>query len=175
MMEEWRDAVGYEGYYQISSHGKVRSISSGNEMSIFSDNRGYQRVALRKNGFQKKIRVHRLVCISFLPNPDNKPFVNHKDGNPSNNNIENLEWVTNSENVRHAYTVLGKNGPNKGKFGKLNHKSKAVKMIDYAGNVIRIFDCVRDAARIGGFDNGCVSKCCNGKLKKHGGFIWEFA
>lgn len=175
MVEEWRDIVGYEGLYKVSDEGNVMSIRSGKNKTIYADIRGYKRVTLYKNSVGKKLRVHRLVCFSFLPNENNDPYVNHKDGNPSNNNLENLEWISHGDNIKHAYSSLGKIGVNKGKFGVKNHKSKAVLMIDGVGNVVRKYDCVRDAARNGGFDNGAISRCCNGKYKSHRGFVWRFA
>lgn len=175
MVEEWRDVIGYEGLYRVSNKGKVISTKSGKEKSILSDKRGYQRVALWKNCVGRKFRVHRLVCFSFLPNQNNEPYVNHKDGDPSNNNLENLEWISHGDNIKHAYSALGKTGVNKGKFGIKNHRSKAVLMIDDEGKVVHRYECVRDAARDGGFDNGAISMCCNGKYKSHKGFVWEFA
>lgn len=175
MAEEWRDVVGYEGLYKVSDEGNVMSLISGKNKTIYADIRGYKRVTLHKNGVGKKLRVHRLVCFAFLPNKNNEPYVNHKDGNPSNNNLENLEWISNSDNIKHAYSVLGKIGPNKGKFGIKNHRSKVVLMIGDNGEIVRRFDCVRDATRIGGFDNGSISRCCNGKSKSHRGFRWAFA
>lgn len=170
----WKEIKGYEGLYKINKNGLVFSLISFKEVKPFADARGYIRVALRKNKTQKKHRVHRLISEAFIPNPHNKKYVNHIDGNPSNNAIENLEWVTNSENMIHAYRSLGKVPGRKGKFGALNHKSKMVVMKDMFGNVLSYFDGVRDAARINGFDNGCISKCCNGKLNAHKGYKWSF-
>ena len=101
--EIWKDIPGYEGRYKISNYGKVWSNFKKDFMSISVDKDGYSRVALFKDGKQKQLQVHRLVALTFIPNPENKPEVNHKDRNKSNNNVENLEWVTQSENVAHAY------------------------------------------------------------------------
>ena len=120
MQEQWKDVNGYEGYYQISSMGRVRSldreVSQWNEsakkvttrlqksiyMSPFEDKDGYLKVQLTKEGVRNKFFVHRLVALNFIPNPENKPEVNHKEGNKKDNRAELLEWNTTSENQRHA-------------------------------------------------------------------------
>ena len=115
MNEIWKAIEGYEGYYEVSIYGRVRSVdmvieySNGNKskhkgriLKGETDKRGYKRVRLSKNDTTKKFQIHRLVAIAFIPNPDNKQFVNHIDENPSNNNVDNLEWVTGSENMRHG-------------------------------------------------------------------------
>lgn len=115
-MEIWKPVVGfegcYEGTYEISSLGRVRSIdrvlasgnfAKGRMRSILLDNRGYPVVGLYKEGKGNQRKVHRLAALAFVPNPENKPAVNHRDGNKQNNNVENLEWVTNRENTNHAY------------------------------------------------------------------------
>lgn len=118
MIEEWKDIKGYEGYYQVSSCGRVRSLErkivDNKCVRIFKGTiikqwilkgkrTNYLCVSLSKNGFVKKYEVHRLVGEAFLPNTLNKPQINHKDCNGLNNNVSNLEWVTNSENAKYAY------------------------------------------------------------------------
>lgn len=116
--EQWKDIVGYEGLYQISNFGRVKSIcrlvntkSKGKETKrhIYEkilknciNGCGYEYVCLSKKGKTKKHRIHRLVGEYFIPNPFNKPQLNHIDGNKLNNNINNLEWCNNSENMQHA-------------------------------------------------------------------------
>ena len=121
-MEIWKEIKGYEGYYLISNMGRVKSqsrkiyndgIKGENKFYISEekiingriDPKGYLRVALCKDNKQKDYSIHRLVAIAFIPNPNNKPCVNHKDGNKQNNNVENLEWCTYSENLKHAYKM----------------------------------------------------------------------
>ena len=115
-MEIWKDIKGYEGYYQVSNLGRVKSLD---RVATYSDKKvhhlkgrvlkpmvtkhGYEIVDLRKDRKRKTSKVHRLVAIAFLDNPKNKPQVNHIDGVKLNNNLNNLEWVTNAENIRHAY------------------------------------------------------------------------
>lgn len=120
-MEIWKDVPEYEGLYVVSNYGIVKSINrvvehSNGQISIYKERilaqekikGNYKRVSISKENITKRYMVHRLVAICFLSNPENKPCVNHKDGNPNNNNVENLEWVTYSENERHSYDILGK-------------------------------------------------------------------
>lgn len=101
-MEEWKQVIGYEGLYEVSNTGKVKNAQTGREIAIGYVN-GYKRVNLWKNNKYKTKRIHRLVAEAFIPNPENKRTVNHKDGDKLNNNVNNLEWATHSENNKHAY------------------------------------------------------------------------
>ena len=118
MIEEWKDIPEYEGIYQVSNIGRIKRLeykrinNLTNTISIFKEhllkprikNNLYFKVTLCKNNEIKAKYIHRLVAITFLPNPENKPQVNHIDGNKLNNNVDNLEWVTESENMQHAYS-----------------------------------------------------------------------
>lgn len=116
LLEVWKPVVGYEGLYEVSSFGGVRSVDytivnsrdilhnrKGRPLSLKNDS-GYIRATLYKNKYTKVAAVHRLVALAFIPNPDNKPVVNHKDFDKSNNNVGNLEWCTDLENVRHSHS-----------------------------------------------------------------------
>lgn len=115
--EIWKDVKGYEGIYQVSNKGRIKSlertINYGNRlyhkketfMKQVLDKRGYPCVKLNKDNCVKGISFHRIVAQTFIPNPNNKPQVNHKDGNKLNNCVENLEWVTCLENVNHAFEI----------------------------------------------------------------------
>lgn len=121
---EWRPVLGYEGIYEVSSKGIVRSLEregtrivKGKEqihrvsprvLSPSADTHGYLQVNLKREGGSKMIFVHRLVALAFIDNPESKPQINHIDGDANNNCVENLEWCTNSENALHATRVLGK-------------------------------------------------------------------
>ena len=111
--EEWRDVVGYEGLYQVSNLGRVKSFHKNNAKIITPkpDNHGYLRVVLCKDFKKKNRMVHVLVAQAFIPNPESKRQVNHIDGNKTNNHVSNLEWVTPAENIHHAFeTGLRKSG-----------------------------------------------------------------
>jgi hypothetical protein len=101
--EEWKPVSGYEGLYEVSNFGRVRSLKTGIMLRL--NNRGleYRSVLLcKKDLANKSLRVHRLVAQAFIPNPENKPCVNHIDNNPNNNRVSNLEWVTPKENYQHS-------------------------------------------------------------------------
>lgn len=97
-----KDIVGYEGFYKVTENGEVYSIRSDKFLKLNYKKNGYVYVELNVNGVSKTHRVHRLVGRAYIPNPNKKPYINHIDGDKSNNNINNLEWVTAKENVEHA-------------------------------------------------------------------------
>jgi len=122
-MEEWRDIEGYEGLYQVSNYGRVKSVERREKLSdgryrtrrekirIVRKNReGYEQLSIWKNSKQRTVIVHRLVANAFLPCPGVGYEVNHKDGNKTNNTLENLEWVTHSYNTKHTFAELGRVG-----------------------------------------------------------------
>ena len=104
IMEIWKDVVGYEGLYQVSNMGRVKSLNYGRERILkASDNgSGYLYVALCKKGKYKNFLVHRLVAMVFISNPENKPCIDHIDTNKRNNKVENLRWVTHEENMNNS-------------------------------------------------------------------------
>lgn len=134
-MEIWKDIDGFEGLYEVSDLGRVRrmgvpdSVGRNRKERLIAqtkDGCGYYRVRINKNATKYTRKVHRLVATAFIPNPENKPEVNHKKGIKTDNRVSELVWSTTSENVQHAYDNLGKVTPMKGKFGASCPNSKKI-------------------------------------------------
>lgn len=117
--EIWKDVVGYEGFYKISNFGRVNSLARNKLMSPGIDDKGYLRVCLTKLGIRKTLRMHRMIMLSFVPNPLKRTDINHKNGVKSDCRLCNLEWCTRSENVLHAVRTGLKSRPK----GVLNNKA----------------------------------------------------
>ena len=181
-MEIVKDIVGFEGLYKISSNGVVYSLGNGNStnsttktlrvLSIGVTPNGYTKVKLSKDGKKYWSSVHRLVAKAFIPNPDNKPQVNHKDCNKLNNDISNLEWVTGRENIDHSI----KNGRQIAKKGKDSTCSKSVKQISKDGILLKVWGSINEVKRELGYNSFGIIKCCK-KQKKYNtayGYKWEY-
>lgn len=180
MKEMWKDIAGYEGKYQISSLGKVKIFNYKNTKNVrimkdFIDGRGYIRACLCKNGIGKFYSVHRLVAEAFIPNPENKITVNHKDGNKLNNKVDNLEWNTYAENNIHAIV----NNLRPRKLGKDNLTSKIIYQIDIeTDKILNIFYGTGDIKRKMNYkDTSAISKCCRNikNYKTAYGYKWRYA
>lgn len=180
---DWRAVKGYEGYYEVSSTGAVRSLDRtvpdskngmrrvGGRVMKQSENKdktrggdGYYVVNLRKFHISRVVQVHRLVAEAFLPNELNMPTVNHKDGNKHNNNVENLEWATYSANNLHALD----NGLRKPRSNVVVQKS-------ISGDVIATYQSTCDASRKTGIGRSMISHCINHRALTAGGYLWERA
>ena len=181
-METWKDIEGYEGLYQVSTEGRVSRIK-GDSFRILKGNRlpnGYLTVGLSKNNKAKTRTIHRLVAIAFIENINVlAQEVNHKDGNKQNNSMENLEWVTKSENEQHSFKVLGKKMPElpnkmRGKLGKLHNRSIPIQQFTISGEYIRDWECASQVQRELGITKSNVSMCCNGNRKSAGKFIFKY-
>lgn len=170
MQEIWKDIVGYEGLYQISNFGNVRRKYKDKYKTVKGKKGLYLTVSLCKDCVKKSFSIHRLVALHFLPNPRSCKEVNHKDGNKHNNNIENLEWVTQEENMQHARKVLG-NYP----FGK---EARPVHKIDVETNqVIQTYGSISEASRdFNGLSaRTAITNCCKGRVKSAYGYKWQYA
>lgn len=173
MKEIWKTIDRYGGLYQVSNLGRVRNCD-GLVMSQKPSKDGYVRILLYKDGKYKAEYAHKLVANAFIPNPDNKPEINHIDANKSNNYVDNLEWVTRSENHHHAVAKgLKPICPTFKKYGADNPCSKPVLQYDMNGNLIREWKSRIDAAHYIGCDPNSITRCINGVRKSCKGFIWK--
>ncbi len=180
----WREVDGFEGYYEVSDTGEVRSVDryvkntrgrhAGIERFLHgaimrqtlntcnNGSGGYYVVNLHKNGMSSVIPVHSIIAKAFIPNPDNMPTVNHIDGNKQNNEISNLEWVSYSDNNTHAL-----------RLGLRSPRGCRVSQYSKDGVFLREYKSVSEAARISGVSRGMISHCINGRLKHASSFVWK--
>ena len=176
MQEIWKDIKDYEGLYQISNLGNIRTIDGYNIKPWIT--RGYCYVALSKNGNSKKYRVHRLVAQAFIINPNNLQIINHKDENKQNNRVDNLEWCTQYENV-HKYFDTKPEKYNKSKKSikkiKNYHLSRKILQLDKNGIILNTWNSMMDIERNLGIKSGNISLCCRGIKPTAKGYIWRYA
>lgn len=188
MNEIWKDIKDWEGYYEVSNLGNVRSckrtITDKNGVNYNNNERilkpaknrdGYLQVGLSKNSKGSSKFVHRLVAEAFIPNLENKPTINHKDGNKLNNNISNLEWATKSEQAIHSLDKKLRTMPNVwvNKFGSKHCASKAVIQYSKTGKYINEYGSIIEAANNLNIHPSSITKNCNGKTMSAGGFVWK--
>ena len=171
----WKPVVGYEGLYEVSNCGKVRSVehyTNGHHLMAKelkpTMSQRYLYVKLYKNAKPRTIRLHRIVAEAFVPNPMHKPQVNHINGNRLDNSVGNLEWCTSSENLRHAYKTGLKDIED-----SMRKIRKKVLQLDMDGNAVREWRSMSDAARELGLQVSNISHCCKGRIRSTGGYRWE--
>ena len=190
-MEIWKDIVGYEDLYQISNMGRVKSlerIARNNHKikeKILTPNLnkgGYLRVHLRKDNYSYTPLIHRLVAQAFLPNPNNKPQIDHINTNKTDNRVCNLRWTTASENMKNPITLessrianSGENNPMFGVIGANNKRSRTVLQFTKDGEFIKKWVCINDIKRELGINVSNIPECCKGKHKTVNGYKWEYA
>jgi hypothetical protein len=169
-MEVWRDIEGYEGLYQVSNLGRIKSLNYNKKgveriMKVCKDKKGYIVCGLSKNKNLKTFKVHRLVASAFLSNPNNLPQINHKDEDKTNNRVENIEYCNNDYNRN---------------YGTRNKRASAscrkpILQFTKEDVFIRKWDGAIEVEKELGFDNSSITKCCKGKQKSAYGFVWMYA
>lgn len=164
---------GYEDYL-IDKNGNIFSKLSNKKRKIVTLKSGYDTIVLRKNGKYFCKYIHRLIAENFIPNPENKPCVNHINGIKNDNRFENLEWNTISENMQHSYDFLNRKASRKllGRNGYLSPIGKPVCQISPDGFFINEFGSIREASRKTLTPKSTILKCISNKTKYAGGYIW---
>ena len=177
--EVWKDIKGYEGLYQVSNLGQIRSLDrykytkgrygrmkakiKGRLLKPCLNHDGYKEIVLSKDGKSKMYRLHRIVAETFIDNFDNKNQVNHKNGNKLDNKAQNLEWVTCKENINHAL------------INNLIKCEKSVNQYDLKMNFIKKWRSISEAKRQLKIKDSNIIRVCNNKSKTAGGYIWKYA
>ena len=166
--EEWKDIQGYEGIYQISNLGRVKSLKRKNNrcrsdkiLKQYIGKTGYMQLRLCKGHETKLWKVHVLIAKAFIDNPDNLPIINHIDADKTNNDISNLEWCSYSQNNKHAYD----NGL---------RKTKSLMQIALNGTPLKRWSCITEASQKTGIGVSSIWKCCNHQRTNAGGFKWQY-
>ena len=194
MEEIWVDIKGYEGFYQVSNLGRVKSLkriarhsSGGNKilkeklLKQTVNKRGYVVVTLYKDGVSKQFKIHTLVAVAFIPNVENKPYIDHINTIKTDNRVEDLRWVTEKENSNNELTLKhikegcknnGRNTPHK--YGAEHPNSRQIVQLSLDLDLIKIWGSGGEAERLEGFNHGHISKCCKGKAKTHKGYKWMY-
>lgn len=173
MEEVWKEVPRYGGAYLISNFGNLKSTQRYVErkgslclvkerlLSKVVNHKGYIEYQITYNKKHSSEKAHRLVAMAFIPNPENKPFVNHIDGNKQNNHVENLEWCTNQENITHAY------------HHRLIKRCKRIAQYDLQMNLIKIWETSGDIERAGLGTSSHIHEACHGKRSQHHNYIWR--
>ena len=163
--EVWKPITGYVGLYEVSSEGRVRNVKTGKILKPINNGLGYLFVSLYKNRTEKKHYLHRLVAQAFIQNPNKLPEVNHKDEIRTNNNLDNLEWISHRDNSN---------------YGKHNERisksmSKPIQQLDMkTGFIIAYYPSVKEASLSTGIYYDTITKAARGIIKSAGRFGWRY-
>ena len=185
--ETWKDIPKYEGLYQASNTGNIKSlhkvvlrngmplVKKERILKLVSQKDFYTHVTLCKDGIKKQFPSHVLTAITFISNPENKPCVNHINAVKNDNRIENLEWVTHKENTQHAYKNGLMRSPKHwtGKFGEKHPKSKKLIVIDRENGEEKLFFGTSEASRLLNVSQAYISQCCRNK-RSHKKYIFIY-
>ena len=176
MIEEWREIEGYEGLYMVSNQGRVKSLVKWHRiLKPLNQGAGYYSVILYKDRIARNFLVHRLVANAFIPNPENKPCIDHIDCNRHNNIVSNLKWCTHKENSNNVVTLkkIHDNNPHRDKFGKDSQSHIPVICIETGA----LYYGTCEASRKTGIDPSSIAKVCRNEkyFKTAGGYHWRYA
>lgn len=180
MEEIWKDIEGYEGRYQISNLGNVKSLNYGGhgyakDLVPKVNNCGRLWVELFCNGSKRQCLIHRLVGEAFIPNPNDYPQINHKDENPKNNVVENLEWCTQAYNNRYSLKLHPERMRQRHPKIVRTFSGKKIVQLSLNGDVLRTWEDIRSIVRETGMSQWSITQCCDGNRRKAYGFKWQYA
>lgn len=175
-MTEWRDVLGIENY-EVSTDGEIKNKKTGRALKFQDNGHGYLLVDLWVNGKRTRKLVHRLVAEAFIPNPDNKPQVNHMNERVDDNRVFNLNWMTSKENINYGShnKRLSESLKNSEKLQKLHESQSKQIIIIYRDNTYEEYPSATTAARELGLNQGNIVKVLKGRLKTTGGLRFEYA
>lgn len=189
MEEIWKPIKGYEGLYEVSNYGKIKSLNrkiknKNNKIIILKEKilkpapikTGHLNVILSKNNIKKHCYVHRLVAEAFIKNPKKLPFINHKDENPKNNYVNNLEWCDAQYN--NTYGTFIERRVKNTDFAKrsltANKYQLKVVQLDLKNNIIEIYNSLTEASQKTNTQLSKICSCCKGKRKTSNGYKWQY-
>lgn len=182
-VEEWKPVVGYEGLYEVSDWGNVRSLDvylpskggslalrRGRQLKQYLDKDGYCRVGIHKGGKESTVGVHQLVALAFIPNPENLPIIDHINGIRNDNRVENLRWFTvklnnSTEQAKHKKSLAA--------FKRKDNK-KIIYQYTLDGELVAEYESTSEAERVKGYGRSALSKCALGKQGTSYGYIWSY-
>ena len=183
MEKIWKDIEGYEWIYQVNELWNIKSFKFWRETILknWSDKNWYLHTTLCKLWKRKNFKIHRLIWIYFIENPENKKEINHINWITNDNRLENLEWCTPSENIKHAFKIwlcynnhYKINHPYRWKFWKNHHSSIPVLQYDLQWSLIRSWESAKFAQNELKINSSSISRTCKWKTKTAGGFIWKY-
>lgn len=175
----WKEIPEWSGLYEVSNLGRIKSLRRPHVPSDVikkpqKTREGYLHIQLANKEIKKCVYIHRVVAEVFIPNPDGKTQVNHKNGNPADNRVNNLEWCTTSENILHSFAELGRQGSQIGNTGANSPHHKGVMQYSKSGCFVQKYDSIKQAAESAGVTSAAIIRACKNFEMSSGGYRWKY-